>query len=204
MVTFLFLGERLCIDFVNTEIVDGGARVDLLRGFDDLVDWCVGAAVIGRAEATAIRRRWTETAEGRDAHRRAIELRATLRAMLEGIANGRGPVPPRVLEAINAVLGEGASERQVVRAGDGYQLRVRRIIETPGQLLAAIAESAATLLTADDLTRLRACQNPECVLFFFDTTKNHARRWCSMAACGNRAKVAAHYRRGRQPTPRPG
>jgi predicted RNA-binding Zn ribbon-like protein len=33
------------------------------------------------------------------------------------------------------------------------------------------------------------------VLFFYDTTKNHARRWCSMAFCGNRHKVAAHYRR---------
>jgi predicted RNA-binding Zn ribbon-like protein len=202
MVTFLFLGERLCLDFVNTEIVDGGVRVDLLRGFDDLVDWCVGAAVIGRTEATVIRRRWVETAEGRDAHRRAIAFRATLRAMLEDIAAGRGLVAPRVLDAINAVLDEGACERRVVRAGDGYEMRVRRIVETPGQLLAAVAESAATLLTTDDLTRLRTCQNPECLLVFYDTTRNHARRWCSMAACGNRAKVAAHYRRGRQPAPR--
>jgi predicted RNA-binding Zn ribbon-like protein len=200
MVTFLFVGERLCIDFVNTELVDGGARVDLLRGFDDLVDWCAGANVIGRAEAQAIRRRWADTAEARDAHRRAIELRATLRAMLEGIAGDRGPVAPRVLEAINAVLRDGASDRRVVRAGDGYEIRVRRIVDTPVQLLAAVAESAASLLTTDDLTNLRACQNPECVLFFYDTSKNHARRWCSMAACGNRAKVAAHYRRGRQPT----
>jgi predicted RNA-binding Zn ribbon-like protein len=202
MVSFLFVGERLCIDFVNTEVVDGGARVDLLRGFDDLVDWCAGAEVIGRGEAQAIRRRWADTAEAGEAHRRAIELRATLRAMLVEIAGGRGPVAPRAIEAINALLREGASERRVVRAGDGYELRVRRIVDTPGQLLAAIAESAAALLSADDLSLVRACQNPECVLFFYDTTKNHARRWCSMAACGNRAKVAAHYRRAQRPPSR--
>ena len=57
-----------------------------------------------------------------------------------------------------------------------------------------------TGLTAD-LSLVKACQNPQCVLFFYDTTKNHARRWCSMAACGNRAKVAAHYQRARRPAP---
>jgi hypothetical protein len=33
-------GERLRVDFVNTEIVEGGDRLDLLPGFDDLVAWC--------------------------------------------------------------------------------------------------------------------------------------------------------------------
>jgi predicted RNA-binding Zn ribbon-like protein len=65
-------------------------------------------------------------------------------------------------------------------------------------LLVPIAESAAGLLTADDLTLVRKCQNPQCILYFYDTTRNHARRWCSIAVCGNRAKVATHYRRRRQ------
>jgi len=80
---------------------------------------------------------------------------------------------------------------------DGYETRQRRSIDQPDQLLAAIAASAAQLLGGDDLSLVKACQNPQCVLFFYDTTKNHARRWCSMAACGNRAKVAAHYQRAR-------
>jgi predicted RNA-binding Zn ribbon-like protein len=32
-------------------------------------------------------------------------------------------------------------------------------------------------------------------LYFYDTTKNHTRRWCSMTGCGNRAKAAAFYER---------
>ncbi|HNJ42487.1 MAG TPA: CGNR zinc finger domain-containing protein [Acidobacteriota bacterium] len=36
------------------------------------------------------------------------------------------------------------------------------------------------------------------MIYFYDTTKNHTWRWCSMSLCGNRAKAAAHYRRKRQ------
>jgi predicted RNA-binding Zn ribbon-like protein len=195
MVTFPFVGGRLCVDFVNTELVDAGARVDLLRGFDDLLDWCVRAELLAPTEAKTLLRDWGGRPEAVDAHRHAVEFRRALRAMLDGFAAGRVQVPASVLDAINGRLREAASERQVTRTRDGYALRERRIVDTPGQLLAAVAESAATLLSTDDLSLVRACQNPECVLFFYDTTKNHARRWCSMAACGNRAKVAAHYRR---------
>jgi lactoylglutathione lyase len=55
--------------------------------------------------------------------------------------------------------------------------------------LLPVAESAADLLTVRDLSLLRKCENPACVLFFYDTTKNDARRWCSMpsAATGIRS-----------------
>jgi len=43
------------------------------------------------------------------------------------------------------------------------------------------------------------CQNPACVLWFFDTTRNGTRRWCSMAVCGNRAKARRHYDRIKKP-----
>jgi predicted RNA-binding Zn ribbon-like protein len=43
--------------------------------------------------------------------------------------------------------------------------------------------------------RIRQCQHPACVLWFYDTTRNETRRWCSMATCGNRAKAHRHYDR---------
>lgn len=202
MVTFVFVGERLCVDFVNTELVEDGVPVDRLRGFDDLVEWCAQAQVIGTADAKAILRRWSGSPEAIEAHRRALAFRGTLRAMLEGLAGGRAHVSARALDGINAQLHDDTREREVVRTKAGYETRMRRRIDAPGDLLGAIAESAADLLSKDNLTLVRACQNPECVLFFLDTTKNHRRRWCAMAACGNRAKVAAHYRRGRQPVVR--
>ena len=197
---FLFVGERPCVDFVNTSIVDGGTAIDLLPGFDALVDWCEQAAVVSPAEARDVRRRWSGSAEAASAHARALAFRAALRGMLERLAAGRS-VPQTALDAINDALGLDVGQREVVRTRDGYETRQRRSLDTPDQLLGPIAASAARLLSGDDLSLVKACQNPQCVLLFYDTTKNHARRWCSMAACGNRAKVAAHYQRARRPAP---
>ena len=62
-------------------------------------------------------------------------------------------------------------------------------------LLAAIARSAAELIAEGASARLRVCSNPDCGLFFYDTSRTRRRRWCSMSRCGNRHKVAAFSRR---------
>ena len=64
------------------------------------------------------------------------------------------------------------------------------------QLRLALA-AAALRATELDRSRVRRCANPRCGLLFYDTTKNNSRRWCAMAACGNRAKARTHYRRTR-------
>jgi predicted RNA-binding Zn ribbon-like protein len=60
-----------------------------------------------------------------------------------------------------------------------------------------IARAAAEFLATADLSRVRQCEGTGCILLFYDTTRSHTRRWCSMAGCGNRSKVAAHYHRHR-------
>jgi predicted RNA-binding Zn ribbon-like protein len=202
--SFYFVGERLCVDFVNTEIVEGGERLDLLPGFDDLVDWCAAVHLISTSEARALARRWGGASDAQHTLQQAVRFRATLREMLERLSNGRTNLSQQTLDAINSVLGLSGSAREVVRTRGGYQTRPRRSFAAPAQLLVPVAESAADLLSTDDLTLVKKCQNPKCILFFYDTTKNHARRWCSMAACGNRAKVTAHYRRTREHASRAG
>jgi predicted RNA-binding Zn ribbon-like protein len=39
--------------------------------------------------------------------------------------------------------------------------------------------------------RFRLCHDPGCTSVFFDRSKNKSGKWCSMASCGNRAKVRA-------------
>jgi predicted RNA-binding Zn ribbon-like protein len=59
-------------------------------------------------------------------------------------------------------------------------------------LVCAIAQQAVEMFAGDSRHQLRACLAPGCVLYF---VKDHPRReWCS-AGCGNRARVARHYRR---------
>jgi predicted RNA-binding Zn ribbon-like protein len=62
-------------------------------------------------------------------------------------------------------------------------------------MLAPVAEWAADLLADGDFELIRRCESEECVLWFYDRTKSHHRRWCSMATCGNRHKVAQYRMR---------
>ena len=60
------------------------------------------------------------------------------------------------------------------------------------------AQDLLELLRADP-DRIRRCANHACILHFFDASPGGRRQWCSMAACGNRAKARRHYERTREP-----
>jgi predicted RNA-binding Zn ribbon-like protein len=74
-------------------------------------------------------------------------------------------------------------------------LRVMRRWHSPEALLFPVAEALARFVCSEDFARVKACEGPTCTLFFADQTRSRARRWCSMAICGNRAKQAAHRHR---------
>jgi predicted RNA-binding Zn ribbon-like protein len=187
---FLFIGGRVCLDFVNTEIVVNGQRRDLLPGFPDLVAWLTQANVLEPPQSReALKHR------GESVFRRAMDLRARLREM----ATGR---PTSALDSINALLRQGYGYEQLVRGRSGFARRFHLQLDDPLNLLVPIAEDASDLLCDGDLSLVKKCKCPGCILFFYDTTKSHTRQWCSMALCGNRAKVAAHYRRSHQGTTR--
>jgi predicted RNA-binding Zn ribbon-like protein len=198
MSKFHFIGEQLCLDFINTEIVQDDDRVDLLSGFDELMDWYTEAQVIDAAQAKALMRRVGSGDSGARALKEARQFRATVREMVERLAEGKTSVPQAVLDHLNRLLRAREGYSEMVRTKDGYDLRFRPRVDEPAHLLVAVAESAARLLSEGDAALLRKCGNPRCILYFYDTTKNHRRRWCSMAGCGNRAKVAAWYQRNRQ------
>ena len=64
-------------------------------------------------------------------------------------------------------------------------------------LLVTLARDAVQLFGSEGVTRLRQCQSPTCTLYFVDTSRRGDRRWCSMSACGNKAKVDEFRRRKR-------
>jgi predicted RNA-binding Zn ribbon-like protein len=72
-----------------------------------------------------------------------------------------------------------------------------RPARSPEQLLAPLAEAAAEFLATADFSLVRACEGRACILWFYDRTKSHRRRWCSMQVCGNRHKVETFRERQR-------
>jgi predicted RNA-binding Zn ribbon-like protein len=64
-------------------------------------------------------------------------------------------------------------------------------------LLAELAREGVSLLGGDFSDRIRQCEGPPCAVLFVDTSRKGDRRWCSMSACGNKAKAAGFRRRER-------
>lgn len=193
---FLLLSNLLCLDLVNTEAVDDGRPVDLLSGLPDLLDWLVRAGITNEAAVRTASRRWAGRSEGAAVFQQAVALRRSLRQMADRLVDGKPPSASQ-MAILNQVLAEGASHRRLVRTGKGVSSTMVPERDSAMQLLVSVAESAAWLLEHGDLRLLRRCENPRCVLYFYDVTRNGRRRWCSMAGCGSRAKAAAYYRRKR-------
>ena len=194
-VPFLFLANQPCLDFINTDLVMNGQPTDLLSSFQDLVGWLVQAGLLTEKDAARI--------EGGGDHdametlKQAKAFRSTMRNMAERLA-ARKPVPQGALALINQLLRHRIGYAQVNSRNGMFERRYEVGFEDANHVLGLLAEAASDLLCTCNLSLVKQCQNPACVLFFYDTTKNHARHWCSMDLCGNRSKVAAHYRRHRK------
>ncbi|KTB54814.1 ABATE domain-containing protein [Pseudomonas sp. MAFF 301514] len=119
-----------------------------------------------------------------------------LREVIRELVAARKAQQPGNPAALNSFLRKAVSHPQLVwRAGETPTLERQRKQQTAEQFLAPIAEAAATLLVEGDFNLIRRCEHPECILWFYDRTKAHKRRWCSMALCGNRHKVAEFRKR---------
>ncbi len=193
---FLFVGNSLCLDFVNTALMQAGQPLDLMSDPGKLMVWLVQAKILDEKQRGAIDAAWKGSPELECVFRCALEFRAGLRDMAGRIVAGK-PVPPAMVAQINGWLGKHTGRVELKKISSGFEKRFQADFEEPAQLLWPIAESACDLLCYADLALVKKCENAACVLFFYDTTKNHSRRWCSMNICGNRMKVAAHYQRQR-------
>ena len=192
---FLFVGNQACLDFINTALVLNGQPTDLLTSFKDLMAWLVEAGRLTGQEATQVERQARR--HGTETLKQAKAFRATLREMVECVT-ARKPVPQTALDVINEMLRHRTGFPQVARRSGAFERKYQPEIQDSNYVLGLLAEAASDLLCACDLALIKKCHNPACVLFFYDTTKNHARHWCSMSLCGNRSKVATHYHRHRK------
>ena len=185
------LPPEACLDFVNTRYWRGKAEpTETLHGAADLLAWAT-------AHAGA-----PPTTPGPGLFEAGIALRELLHRIVSARAEGQ-PVAEADLAALDAALEAAPARRSLVATGDGYAWRTQRAGQDGGEqasgaatLLAPVLWAAADLLAqGGGGRRLRACANPECRWLFVDASRNGSRRWCDMAACGNRAKAHRHYLR---------
>ncbi len=186
------LGDHPALEFLNSTATPGRERVELIGDGPSYLAWLGRAGLIdaaGREAATAF-----SPAELDAVAAQAIQLREWLRPVIAAWAATPGSVPPAaVRDRLNQILAADCRFPQLGDGPDGQpRVHQRRRWQDPRQLLVPPAEAVALLISTGDPQLVRPCEGSACTLWFYDRTRSHRRRWCSMAACGNRAKAARH------------
>jgi len=185
---FVFIGNDFAVDFVNTRISVRGERVELLNDLEDVAAWLERA---GRTAALKGGIDGLADGERRAVRERIMELRDRLEGVFASVTEGGG-IPGEFLDFLNERLAEASGHDRIVARGTALAVERRY---SAANLHALFCEETARFIASMDPERLKACENPSCILYFYDTSRNRQRRWCSMEACGNRVKVNRHYHR---------
>ena len=203
-----FVGNHLALDFLNTIATPQREVIDWLSDGQDLVRWLEDARAIDPAIA-ARTRTWRRGSLDEVAGK-AKEFRNWLRKFVTSRKGKQLRVTARSIAPLNQLLAKGRSFPRIeiagrnTAAGHPLVLRPVRRWESPEELIEPLVDAAADLICNQDFELIRSCEGSACCLMFLDRTKGHARRWCSMAVCGNRAKAEAHRSRRTQKRGRAG
>jgi predicted RNA-binding Zn ribbon-like protein len=195
---FLFVGNHLALDFLNTRPVQDGEPMELLPDFAALLRWFQTARLLSPREVAALNRQWGQSATARSTVEAIRELREKLRK--EVLSWEEGPtVQDSTIGELNRLMA-AYPMRARLKKGNAKELLTELYFKPQSleNLFAPLAHAAAMLFANTNRDRVRKCD--QCVLHFVDTSKKGTRRWCSMQLCGNRLKVAAYAARQRAAT----
>ena len=197
------IADARALDFLNSVATPVDTPLEWLESGQDLLSW-LGAAGLISPSVRAAFQKGAVPGELDAVAARARALREWFRSFVQ---KHRGqPLRQdavKEIEPLNRVLGRDEAFGQIAidrghrRAQSQFTWRIERRWRSPDTLLLPIATAMADLICGEDFTQVKACERSPCTLLFVDRTRGHARRWCSMAICGNRAKQASHRERRR-------
>lgn len=179
----LRVGDHLALDFINTRYGTGIASRECFVDDASVVVWLKEFGLLPNSFRGA--------PDG--LLELALELREKSRLLIEAAKANRGSDAG----VVNKVLEEGRPTRVLEWKTEAkrYEVVSKRRGADSACLLEPVAAAIADLVASASLTDVRQCEAHDCTLLFKDLTKAHRRRWCSMALCGNRMKVAAFRER---------
>ena len=191
---FLFVGNHLALDFLNTKPVLADGPKELLPDVDALVRWLVASGVLTRQNGKTLARKWPDMLQATLFLRDLLKFRERLRAIVLRQEAGFSVSTVFIVE-LNSLLKQHPSVIALHGKGKKLELEAASAPEKPSDIWAPIATAVAELLSNAPPARLRKCE--ACVVHFLDMSKKGSRRWCSMNICGNKIKVAAYQQRQR-------
>ena len=191
---FLFVGNHLALDFLNTQPVQNGEPMELLSDFSALLRWFKAAGLLSSREVTSLQPQSGQSATAQRALDDIRQFREKLRKEILAWEAG-ADLRRATVDELNRLMETHPMHSKLQATGNVHSLEPWFEPHQPEDLFAPLAQSAAKLFAKADRNRVRKCG--QCVLHFYDTSKKGTRRWCSMQLCGNRLKVAAYAARRR-------
>jgi predicted RNA-binding Zn ribbon-like protein len=195
----IFIADSLGLDFLNSIATPVDTPIDWLDSGDGFLGWLAQAQLVPADALDELKAR-AMPGELDNVAGQARQLREWFRSFVRKHM-GR-PLPPKALhelEPLNELLKRDEAFSQISRhrhsGGDRLELQVKRRWRSAESLLLPIGEALAKFVCEEDFANVKACEGHGCTLVFADHSRRRARRWCSMAICGNRAKQAAHRNR---------
>jgi len=189
----MFIADALGLDFLNSIATPADVPVDWIADGRGLVDWLGQADLVpadmleeiaGRAMPGELDRVADQARDLREWFRHFVRARMGSPLDQDALA---------ALAPLNRLLARDEAYRRIAPDDHGrLVLEDARRWRSPEALLIPIGEAMARVVAGEDFAQIKACQGRACTLLFADHTRGHARRWCSMSVCGNRAKVLAH------------
>jgi predicted RNA-binding Zn ribbon-like protein len=194
----IFVGDALGLDFLNSVATPVDTSVDWIDDGEGYLSWLEQAHLVPGDVLRDIKAR----ALPGELDKIAGQARS-LREWFRGFVHQHKGRPLTVealaeLEPLNRLLERDESFCRICSQPIGrwpFELQAVRRWRNPDALLLPVGEALARLVCSEDFLHVKTCEGPACTLLFADHTRGHARRWCSMAICGNRAKQAAHRHR---------
>jgi predicted RNA-binding Zn ribbon-like protein len=147
------------------------------------------------ADAASVRAWWRGIGpprRGRSGAGDSVAVLRDLRAVIRGLAlrnNGIEPDPARVSELDTLTLRLDLRATPALRADPSGDLA--------GDIGAATVTALLRAMARPGWPRVKACRGDDCRWVYVDRSRNTSRRWCDMANCGNRAKLATFRARHR-------
>lgn len=193
---FLFVGNHLALDFLNTKPILEGEPTELLPNAAALERWSLASGIVTSPQDRVRMRGWRKSREAETFVQKLIAFRERLRAAVLRLEGGSLPGDTFLAE-MNVLLKKHPQRDHLNKQGS--KIVRNRLLEPrrPEDMWTPIVAATSKLLSEVEPSRIRKCEAESCVVHFYDTSKKGSRRWCSMNICGNKLKVAAYQRRRR-------
>ncbi|WP_136603779.1 CGNR zinc finger domain-containing protein [Paenibacillus dokdonensis] len=116
------------------------------------------------------------------------ELRSFLLALIRHITSGEA-VTANHIDHLNLWMGKSPVIRKLSTSEHGIHISYIPANTNWTQVMAEISASFASTLEKGELSRIRICDNPDCLWVYYDDTRNRSKRYCDDKMCGNLMKV---------------